>query len=223
MRLTRAIPVLLAALAAGCATDPAPPAGFVDDPSKMTERDRVPFQRAWVQPGTDWTRFQNLAIARVNTDHLLAVRVFPRGDTRTLANTLGAYFERKLAEGFRADPNRRFTVVSAPGPATLVLEIALVEVVPAVEPGNLKRLQGRASAAFEARLRDATTGDVLATIADRTTERELTLLRSVETETPVLRSIIDGWAERFVSLTRSPADHAKDAARHDLRAWPAAQ
>lgn len=220
MNAKRAIPVLLAALAAGCATDPAPPAGFVDDPAQMTERDGVPFQRAWVKPGTDWTRFQNLAIARVDTDHLLTVRVFPRGDTRSLANTLAAYFERKLVAGFQADPNRRFTVVSAAGPATLLLELALVEVVPALEPGNLNRIQGRASAAFEARLRDATTGEVVATIADRTTEREFTLVRSVETETPVLRSIIDGWAKRFVSLTRRPADHAKDEAPHDLRAWP---
>jgi hypothetical protein len=186
----------------------------------MEVRPDIPFQRVWVKPGTDWQRFQNLAIARVNTDHLLQVKVYPRGDTRTLANKLAGYFEGKLRIGFANDPNRRFRVVRMAGPATLILELALVEVTPALEPGNLKRIQGRASAAFEARLRDAATGEVLATIADRTAERRLTMISSVETETPVLRSIIDGWTKRFVSLTRSPDEHARDDAPAALKTWP---
>ncbi len=97
------------------------------------------------------------------------------------ARKLARNFRQSLNHAARNDPGRRLTVVGNPGPDTLVVEMAITELVPAkaywnaaataagfVVPGaGLLGAAGSGTVAIEGRVRDGNTGAVLATFRDR--------------------------------------------------------
>jgi hypothetical protein len=97
------------------------------------------------------------------------------------ARKLARDFHRSLVNAARNDPDRRLTVAGAPGPDTLVVEMAITELIPAkaywnsaataagfVVPGaGLLGAAGAGSVTIEGRLRDGNTNAVVATFRDR--------------------------------------------------------
>lgn len=98
---------------------------------------------------------------------------------------LASHMNRSLANAARNDPQRRLAVAGAAGPDTLIVEMAITELVPAkaywnaaataagfVVPGaGLLGAAGSGSIAIEGRLRDGNTGAVIATFRDRMTDK----------------------------------------------------
>lgn len=92
---------------------------------------------------------------------------------------------RSLETAARNDVQRRLTVVGQPGPGTLIVEMAITELVPAkaywnaaataagfVVPGaGLLSAAGSGSIGIEGRLRDGNNGAVIATFRDHMTDK----------------------------------------------------
>lgn len=101
------------------------------------------------------------------------------------ARKLARDFNGSLASAARNDPDRRLAVAGAPGPDTLIVEMAITELVPAkaywnsaataagfVIPGaGLLGAAGAGSITVEGRLRDGNTNAVIATFRDRMTDK----------------------------------------------------
>ena len=237
-----ALSLLVGAVALACATiddtgrktlakRPAEPAGFLENPDLMAERDRDPFHRVWYAPDFSFEPYDRIAVASVATSYIQEMTLWskmsfanPRvaADIEVLALELREEFESAI----RNDPRQRLELVDAGGEGTLLLEIALIEVVPnkawlgtlglasrgtpvpgaGVAAGAVATVLDRGWVSIEARLRDAATGRVLARFADS----EKGKLRPIDFEVLTwyghAHEIFREWAAQFVERVNTPLD-----------------
>lgn len=225
-------------LTAGCAkAPPAAPAGFIVSDLATKPAD-LPFHRAWQKPGLDLTPYTEIVIAPVNTEHLSKMdwwKKLERGKSlRADAGKLAGYAREVFQEAFREDPKRRFQVVEEAGPQSLVLELALVEVVPSKIVLNtlgytpivgyafkiVRNTKSKSSVAFEARLRDGASGEFLALFADREFEKASLVNVKDVTWYGHAESIIHEWACQFVRvLSRGSGEAVPDSKPFHLKPW----
>jgi membrane protein implicated in regulation of membrane protease activity len=226
---------------AGCKAEEAPSAGFVD-PSNMSKDPSLPFQRSWIKTDFDKSKYTKIYIAPVNTDYMLSMTDWQQGARRAdfeqdVAN-LAVFAQNAIKKAFREDPKQRFQVLDAPtsDPDTLILEVAIVEVVPSKVVLNALGYapfgiglsinavrfiaKDTSTCAFEARVRDAATQEIVATMADReaqqfavVTVRGLTWYANAET-------IITQWAGQFVEIAnRQPGQSVSNTPPFTLKPW----
>ncbi|MFA5203701.1 MAG: DUF3313 domain-containing protein [Lentisphaeria bacterium] len=216
---------------------PAPDTTFLPDPGRMQEQPpEAAFQRCWIAPNVNWGRYHKVIVAPVNIDHLIRQSWWERqsyveklgfyqGDCRRIADYLGKVFRDELA----ADPQHRCQVTEVPGPDTLRLELALVELVPtkavmnsieevtkmampmliSTAMGPLSELNA-GSIAIEAKLVDSRTGRVLAMFADR--EKAEMAAFDLAGFTPYGQSelIVRNWGREFIRIINA---HMKPVTR----------
>jgi hypothetical protein len=244
----RAIVLLILAAAAigvtGCIqkAKPASPSGFIPD-KDLAKASDLPFQKAWRKSDLDWSHYKEIYIAPWNTDHLREMNWWEkleRGEkVKEDAKELAGYARGVFEEAFRKDPKHRFVVVEQPGPNTLVAEFALVEVVPnkivldalgyAAGPvagaagtaaANVQTASTHSSVAFEARMKDGATNDVVAMFADRESEKFSLVNVKDLTWYGHAKAILHEWADQFVKIAnKQPGEIIKDSAPFDLRPW----
>lgn len=218
-------------LLAGCRAGPAPDSGFLEDPERMTADERFPFQRVWYDPEAPWDGYTELIVAPVNVEHLMAMPwwkevTFP-GDRRKGARELGLYLQSRVFDAFEADPEKRLAPVAfaavEPGPQTLLLEMALVELQP-TRP-VLKLLGGptdlgAGSVAIEGRFRDGTTDRIIGMFADREIAKRSLVNVADLTWYSHAREIIDEWAVQLVAVANAgPEDRVERSSRFQLAPW----
>jgi hypothetical protein len=225
----------------GCKADEAPSTGFTT--AKMMDKDpTLPFHRVWKKQGVDFHRYNKLYVANVNTEYMMAQTDWQKGmrkeEIEADVQKLRAYTKQAVEQAFQKDPKKRFQVVSAPSGdgSTLIMEMALTEVVPSkvvlnalgyapfgigmAITGVRMIAKDESSVAFEARLRDASTKEVIAMVADREAEqfapvsvRGLTWYSHAET-------MVDQWAQQFVEIAnRQPGETVKDTDAFTLKPW----
>lgn len=225
----------------GCATQEAKSAGFVEK-SDMTKDPSLPFQRSWKKPGFDKTKYAKLYVAPVNTEYMLNNTEWQKGARREnfeadLAK-LAVFTQDSIKKAFREDPVQRMEVLDAPttDKDALVVEVALIEVVPSKVALNALGYapfgvgmainavravaKDTSTCAIEARFRDASTGEIVATMADREAQqfapvsvRGLTWYSNAET-------IIKQWADQFVKVAnRKPDETVEDVQAFTLKPW----
>lgn len=225
--------VVAAALSVvGCKAAPAADSGFLADAGgHMQPEGCAPFHRVWYDRAAPWAEYDRLMVEPVDTAHLA-----PRGawDQVSLAGLVGepaedaaaaAVYLREAVVRAVAATDGGLELAEAPGPRTLLLELALVELVPTKVWLNLLTYAAlwtgvdRGSVAIEARLRDATTGAVVATLADR--ERGPIAPFSVADLTwyAHARNICDDWAAQLVASLDAPGADVADAWPVTLRPW----
>jgi len=232
---------LTAAMLIGCKAAPAPSVGFAD-PSAMKNDPNIPFNRFWRKPGLDWKYYNKIYIADVNTSYMLKMTDWQKGEQQSQieqdVRTVATYAHDSLAKAFRDDPKHRFQVVDKPGndPHTLVLEMALIEMVPSKVILNVlgyapfyvgtgitiarTAANDKSSAAFEARVHDASTGEIVMLAADREAEqysvidfRGLTWYSDVE-------GIIDEWSKQYVLIANTdPGQKVEGYSTFRLLPW----
>lgn len=222
----------------------APDAHFLSSPEKMAEhRERFPFQKVWLKDFSEnfFSDYTEVLIAPVDVDHLLAhdwvADMSLRGKTKIHqdAKMIAEYMQEKFKETIRNDKNGRFTLVDTASPQTLVVELALVELVPTKAwlnvsgniiglflPGAsiLTSLASSGSVAIEGRFRDGGTGEIVAMFKDRESDQiapigiqDLTWYKHAEDE-------IDDWARQFVEVLDTKADHkVADSTPLTFRIW----
>jgi len=225
----------------GCKTGEAKGAGFVEK-SNMVNDPSVPFQKVWKKPGFDKSTYARLYVAPVNTQYMLTMTDWQKGmreeDLKSDLASLAVFTQDAVKKAFREDPAQRMQILDNPtkDKDALIIEIALIEVVPSKVALNAlgmapfgigltvnvvrKIAKDTSTCAFEARIRDAATGEVVATMADREAQqlsvvsvRGLTWYSNAET-------IIKQWADQFVKIAnRKPGETVEDVKGFTLKPW----
>lgn len=224
---------------------PAPDAGFVEEPERMApDKKRYPLDRVWFDSKFDWKNFDSIVVAPIDTTHLLKMNLWDE------ANMRGGRIEKDAAEvavkireifqkAFREDPKKRYKVVDKPGKSTVVLELALVEVIPdkawlgalnlgswvaplpvGVAVGAAASMLEGGAIAMEGRVRDGGTHAVMGIFADREVPRTRIVDFQALTWYYYAYQIAEDWAGEFVEIVNTPEDHqVKHAPWFTLKPW----
>jgi len=194
---------------------------FLPDPKRMSSLDEdSPINKIWRDPQADILSYDRIIVMPVRLDYQLERSWMERNNVRHWMDkdhqdfaAFARYTEHAYKKAIYKD--KRLSLAAKPGPKTLILEIALVKIVPE-KPimGGIKNITNftiiglillplktgisttfdmatHASVAMEARLMDAETGKVLAIYADR--EKQKTAIFSTRDFTAYgnLRQIAD--------------------------------
>src|SRR5262245_2412853 len=248
-RIHAPIALVLAAMCAmACAmlkAGPAPDSGFLDEPQRMTEhRERAPFNRLWVEEGLDLSKYDSLVVASVNTEHVIAKSTWARMNVRYLAFDddlagVAAEFRQTVIDAFRGDSTNHLQTIDEPGEKSLILELAITELVPSkaflatiglaawaaplevgVPVGAAATFAETGWIAIEGRVRDAATGKAVAMFADR----EQSKIRVIDVQSlswygNAHESMRD-WAGQFVQLANTPYEfRVEDSSAFALLPW----
>ncbi len=230
-------------LSGGCKTKPAESSGYLANPEVMTEqRERFPFHSVWVKPGVDRAKYDYILIEPVNTAYLMENTGWKAANPGnasldSAAHDLAQYTEQAFDDAFRNWKNSALLVGNRPGPRTLTLELAIVELVPGkaalgaiglVAPAvgataagiGSKAAAGKPSVAIEGRVKDSQTGVVLMMFADREERQWRPIdLKSV-TWWGHAKPMIDDWARQCAELANTPKTHqVEDRAGFTLKPW----
>lgn len=202
--------------------EPAPDAGFIQHPERQGRRADLPFQKVWIKPGFDLSSYRGLVVAPVNTQYMQEMDWLHSMSSANVISSvkndveeLAQYFHNQVVKNFKEDPNHRFQIIERVGQQkgpTLRLELALIEINPsqpvlhalswAGPPGSgtAAGLINQRRAAFEGRLRNLQTGEVIATFADRDMQDIGPLDLTRMTWYGPAKGIMDRWAEQFVQI-----------------------
>jgi hypothetical protein len=232
----------LSLMLSGCASLKAAPstgAGFVPM-DQMAPRADLPFQKVWFKKDVDFTRYKSIYVAPVNTKFLLESnwwqQNFRQGEMQADLAMMAQYMQDEFKTAFANDPSRRYQVVEAPQQDSLTLELALTELVPSnvalsvleyapYGGGTAVRVMERATGAestvaFEAKMKDSGTGDILAMFADRQVKKIRIIDFKAFTWYAHGREIIREWAEQFVKLANQrPGEVIEGSSAFTLKPW----
>ncbi len=244
--------IVMAALAAGCATSnkvlkakPAPDSGFLEESNKMTDsRERAPFHRAWVDPAYSSTNYGSILVAPVNTEYVEQQSSWAKTNVRQFRikedlAKVAQEFQDTLKEKFSESKDNRFAVVDKPRGDTMILEIAVTQLVPnkaflgaiglaawaaplpvGVPVGMLATFADDGWMAIEGRVRDAKTGAVMAMFADREAAKTRVLDLEAVTWYGQASESMNDWADQLVLLANTPKDvKVEDASAFTLMPW----
>ena len=250
--LALACSALLASLVSGCKTtekvlkaDPARDSGFLSEPERMAEnRARAPFNRMWADPNFSSANYATLVVAPVNTEHVLEENRWARANVRQFRvekdiEEIATEFREKVIDKFKESDDNRFKVVDEPGDDSLILELAITELVPGkafigliglaswgaplpigIPAGAVASFADDGWMAIEGRVREARSGQVVAMFADR--EKGKTRILDVEAATWYghARESMKDWSDQLVRLANTPKDvQVDDSKAFELMPW----
>jgi len=240
-------------LCSGCRANAAPDSGFLHDATLMTPNKNVPFNRMYLNPKFKEAHFTKVYVAPVNTDYVMAQNVWEKAtlaninkqDVQKNVDRLADYMRSAFIKAFQNDPGRHFSVVDKPGPDTLILEMAIVQLVPSkvelqalslvpvgfvgligtgvMEGGSVlthSEDHGKGVIAMEARTRDGSSGQVVCMFADREHPPASVLdLKALFWWEPA-KPICDAWARQFVHYQSSPpGTKINEMSNFELLVW----
>jgi hypothetical protein len=187
-------------------------------------------QQAWVaapyrgKPVKD--HFQSVYIAPVNTRYMAEQTWWQQqGQNQATLSRDTAKFAARIRQQFQSSisnyPGDHIPLASGPGPGVLVIEVALVELVPSkaywnagataagfVVPGaGFLSAAGRGSIAIEGRARDGGTGKVIATFKDRRADKVAPVNLDSYTWYEGAEGNVTDWAAEFAELLNTPPNH----------------
>jgi hypothetical protein len=120
-------------------SESAPDAGFIKTPELLKKDSKEPFDAVWFKEGTDLRTYKKVYVAPVDTTHLLkmswwnkmsAAEEFKDLEPEAEAKTLAIYMHDQVTEAFKNDKKRGYQVVDQPDKDSLLIELAIVEVLP---------------------------------------------------------------------------------------------
>ena len=213
----------------GCKASPASPTAFIQNHQIMTEDGKSPFHRVWYDPNTRWEGYKRILIKPVNTSYItkagwwqgITFAVDRKKDSKRIAD----YMWTRLCGAFESDPDERFKPAYMPGPHTLILETALVELVPTKvwlnAVGTVFALSiDYGSVAMEMKIRDGATGKIIATFADREHGKASLISIANLTWYSHARHIIDDWAQQMVQVLKTGgSEPVADSPAFTLQPW----
>jgi Protein of unknown function (DUF3313) len=179
---------------------------------------RLPFEHSWRDPKVDMTKYKNIVVRPVTTSFLHTEKwqdsksaFIPNKRTYLKRCTaLTRYWNKSLNKSFSSPICMFYKTADSNQANTLILEIALTEVrfdrefpsvvgQPPVPAGSLTSVvTGVPVCAFEARVRDADTGKLISTAADRRGP-EFTIIDSDKKSfTKLNEKICDEWSDQLM-------------------------
>lgn len=221
--LRAAAALLIPAALSSCATEKlvtnAQPTGFLTSTGTPMggKNARLPFDRAWKDPHLDAAAYHHIVIRPVTISNLRVEQwqesasavITTREKYIVQARELAGFWTQSLQKSFNS-PENRLRPAAGPGqPGTLILEVALTEITfghpgtyaasYAVPFGGVAESAMFApTVAFEARVRDAATGRIIATAADRRGTRAKIVDFNRLTISRPNREICDEWSVQLM-------------------------
>ena len=221
----------------GCTTmydwmraDPAPQTSFLDGNFKMVEQSPdFPFRMMWIDKDTDLRQYKKIMISRVSLNHLMGASGWDTVDGRSIAGDvkndstdIAGYIQFSFRNAIAYDPKHRFKVVDSPGPDTLRLELALVQLVPSkaelnyaenivglvIWPVSFLTAFNAGATAFEGVLRDSQSGKIVCAFADREKDEAAIFNIPGFTYYGNARYFSDRWSHQFVDFMNA-SDYSK--------------
>lgn len=232
----------------GCKAKEAESSGFLNQANLMTHDETTPFQKTYWNKKYAKTQFKEVYVAPVNTDYIMSQNMWEKASAANISKEqvnqnvqmMAEYTRQSFIKAIQEDPSHRYKVVNKAGPQTLILELALTQLVPskaalqaigyvtwvpavvrvsgAVSTGSQDT--GKGVVAIEGRVRDGATGEVVAMFADREAPREgIVDLKALNWWAPA-KDIIDTWAKQLVQLAhRRPGEVVEDSPTFELLIW----
>jgi len=209
----------------------------IDIQSKL---EYLPFNQSWTNQDFDLKKYSRLYIAPVSTRHIkpenwvqsASAYITSEKSYQKEVSGLAEYFREQVIENLKNHEKNRLKIVSAPERGALSLELALTEVIfshPAAYAGSMASpVPGTSSAvsasigssvAFEMRLRDAGSGKVIFTAADRRTPPAKILDLNKFTFTSSAREIVQEWAALFAKFLNMDKGEKIEANRFKVKPW----
>lgn len=210
--------------------DPAPRTSFLDGSGNLVEQSPdFPFRKIWIDKDTDLNKYRRIIVAPVSTNNLLDASGWDKVQGRTVvsdvkedAGEIAKYMHNSFWNALYNDPKSRFVVVEKPGPDTLRLELALIQLVPSkadlnivenivgfvVLPAGFLTVFNSGSTAFEGVLRDSQTGKIVCTFVDRESDEPAVVNLPGFTYYGNARYFIDRWGRQFVDFMNAK-DYSK--------------
>ncbi|MES2920377.1 MAG: DUF3313 family protein [Verrucomicrobiota bacterium] len=221
-----AVSVLIALGLGGCGveqavTRPEPTKFLKSTGTDMSERSaRLPFEHAWLNPKVDMTKYKNIVIRPVTTAYLRGEK-WEESKSPTIpnkraylkrCNALARYWTKSLDKAFSSPLCMFYKTQNTSQPGTLILEVALTEVrfdrpTPASEipaaGGVISAVTGPPNCAFESRTRDAATGQLVTTAADRRGPEIKVLPNEKQSFAKPNEEICDEWSQQLMQRSNT--------------------
>jgi hypothetical protein len=243
-----ALAVMTAAGLAGCKSSEAPASGFNPDQGLMTRDKTMPFQRTYWNKKFDAKSYDEIMVAPVNTDYLAAqsfwekaniASAVPGQDKKDIV-AIADYTRQSFIRAAADDPKHRFKVVNTAGPKTLILELAITQLVPSKAALNAigyvtwipsvvatgasvaegSEDTGKGVIAIEGRVRDGASGEIIGMFSDREHPKTAIIdVKSLSWWAPA-KQTIDEWSGQLIAVAnRPPGAVVKDAPSFELLVW----
>lgn len=219
-------------LGAGCK---APPAKTTEFFGKTDGLQAVPEIEAthqmWAQPGVNWNKFRKIHIAPVNTKFLrertawqkMSFAEFDAKGVQALADFVRQAFSDAQRHNRGKHP---LEVVDQPDRETVVVEMAITELVPTKNWLNLATLAAvgysfdKGIIAIEGRLRDGADGAIIGKFADREAGKDNILNIKDLGLSAHARAIIREWAQQSVAIVNAEeGETVRDSSGFEWKVW----
>lgn len=220
------VSALLAFGLSGCGLDKSvtgpEPTAFLNSTGADTTHKvaRLPFLHAWRDPKVQISSYKYIVVRPVTTAFLKTDQweesqspFVPdkRTYTRRVA-ALASYWNKSLNKAFSSPVCVFYKTTDTSRPGTLILEVALTEVrfdptatktvTNPVTTGNVSNLiTGLPLCAFEARVRDASTGKLVSTASDRRGPEIKVLDQDKKTSAAPNENICDEWSQQLMEAS----------------------
>ena len=205
----------------------------------MAHDEGIPFHSAWIKEGFDKTWYNKVYIAPVDVSHLLAENSWWQNSFRYShieqdAEEIAKFTRETFIKAFKDAKDSNFKIVKKPVEKTLILEMAITELTPNkpflktasyapffIGTGIKVINQTNPSVvAFEARVKDGETGEIIAKFADKEKEQTSFVSKKHFSWYGHAEDIIIDWADQFVQLAnRKPGEIIKDTSTVELKPW----
>jgi hypothetical protein len=213
----------------GCRANPAPDAGFVTEPALLKGDETLPFDGFWLTPGIELSKFKKVFVAPVDTSHVLKENWWERANfaesEEDELKELAVYFRDQVQKQFSQHGESPVVVVQAPDKDTLVVELAIVELVPTKAWLNLVTeifagAVDQGATAFEGRLRSGAGGVVISEFKDREFGQVAPISVADLRWYSHSKHTLDHWGEEVVEVVnRKPGERVARASIFTLRPW----
>jgi hypothetical protein len=207
------------------ATRPDPPqlTAFLPQHKLLVEQQpEFPFYYFWEKKNIDWSKYNSVYVAPVNTDYLLKDNWWEKVNTQTLDKVkkeipeLAKYMREKFVDELSSVQARgNFKMVDKPGSGTITVELALTKLVPTKAELNLlgtgasifipgaglaASMASGGSVSVECKAVDSQTGDLLLMFADREDDPSAAINIAGFTWYSAAKSNIDMWARQTAAM-----------------------
>lgn len=229
----------------GCKAKEAPDSGFLTSPHLMSKNENVPFHRIYWDSRYDLKQYTEVYVAPVNVDYVMAQNIWEKANAANISReqinkdirALAEYSRQSFINALKNDPRKRFKVVDAESPRAIIVETALVQIVPSKPvlqalgfahwaPNAVAAVgstvtesedKGKGVVAIEGRFRDGRTGQVIGMFADRESPKVALLdLKALDWWAPA-KDIINTWAKQLVELgNKGPGKKVEDSSTFDF-------
>lgn len=226
----------MAVIALACAGCKAPPARqttpFISDTAGMIPVPEIKaYHKTWARNDADWAKFKKIFVAPVSTKYLQEragwqKSSFAEYDPKGVGD-LAAFTRQAFIAAHRANTStNRLEVVDHPDSGTIILEMAITELVPTkawlntVTTAAIGWAPDKGLIALEARLREGPGGRVIAVFADREQGKDSIFNVKSFTWYSHARAIIEEWAKQSVEVTNAAEGTViSDSPAFELKAW----